>query len=177
MIRTDIASSKKPRSIASFPRAAGHTLAPTPPTGVCGKPLDAFLEALHGVSWHEVAVTKVRQLETPQAQSAGCSTYWKNENAIDSRAGVHASPGGPAFAEPVAVAHVCLYTMTATTDPDVGAFQRGFTLSAADSAQLAGALQAPSRSLGGLPPGPARVLSGEVPGGGERACWPVWRIC
>ena len=26
------------------------------------------------------------------------------------------------------------------TDPDVGAFQRGFTLSAADSAQLAGAL-------------------------------------
>ena len=44
--------------------AAGHTLAPTPPTGVCGKPLDTFLEALHGVRWREVAVTKVRQLET-----------------------------------------------------------------------------------------------------------------
>ena len=156
--------------------AAGQTLAPTPPTGVCGKPLEAFLQALRHVSWREVAVRKVRQLETPQAQAAGCSTRWKNEVAINSQAGVHVSSGGDLFGQPPKVAHVCLYRDTGA-DPDAGDFESGFALTEADSAELAKALAGPGRATGCLPQQEFAVINfagvfANVELGG---CWRVQR--
>ncbi len=130
--------------------ATGKTLAPTPPVGVCGKPLAAFLAAWHSMGWREVSVKKVRQLETPQAQAAGCSTNWKNENALYSQAGVKPGAGGPVFSVPVASAHVCEYQAVGDEnggDIGVGTFTRAFTLSGADSAELANALTGPGPEI------------------------------
>ncbi len=122
--------------------AAGHTLTPIPPVGPCGKPLQAFLQALHKVAWQDEAVRKVRQLVTPQAQTANCPMQWKNELWLAGQSARHVSGGGPLFAHPPTTVHVCIYQTTGT-DLGVGTFHTGFTLDAAHTRSLLAALAGP----------------------------------
>jgi hypothetical protein len=119
----------------------GDTLTPVPPTGRCNKPPDAFMQALHKVAWRDDSVRKVRQLVTPQAQAADCAMQWKNELWLAGSA-AHASRGGPVFAHPPATVHVCIYQTTGT-DLEVGTFQSGFALDAAQTRILLAALTGP----------------------------------
>jgi hypothetical protein len=48
---------------------AGHTLAPSPPTGSCHLPQQAYLRALGQVTWHPVSVQRIRQVGTTQPMS------------------------------------------------------------------------------------------------------------
>ena len=74
--------------------AAGHTLTPVPPVGPCGKPLQAFLQALQKVAWQDESAHKVKQLVTSQAQTANCPMQWKNELWLAGQPARHASGGG-----------------------------------------------------------------------------------
>lgn len=60
----------------------GHLVRARLPDDVCGQPQSAALEALAALPYSTVSETRVRQLETPEAQAAGCPQQWKDMVAI-----------------------------------------------------------------------------------------------
>jgi len=122
--------------------ASGHTLVPDPPVDGCRLPQQAFTDALGQVAWREVWAHPVRQILTPEAEKAHCAQEFKNMTYIEGRAGQPPGPGGPVVASPPSTVQVCIYRVTGA-DLAVGTFQRGLTLSAADTRSLLAALTGP----------------------------------
>ena len=81
------------------------------PVTSCHQPQDAALKAFAALPFTVVKETRIRQVETPEAQESGCPQQWKDMVAIV--AGSSGAPGSadrPVLDSPAgAKARVCLY--------------------------------------------------------------------
>lgn len=117
----------------------------------CDQPLESVMKAVAAHRWITVATTKVKQQFTRAELAAGCPGEMKNMVAIDLRAGMSKSRGGPVFTyDPTALLDACIYRVAAA-NPEIGRFVRGIHFDARQSAQLRAALTGPGRIPGRCP--------------------------
>jgi hypothetical protein len=130
--------------VPTFVDGAGHWLVPRTPTTACGAPSDA--RAARHVRWHVVSVHKVKLMVSAAALRAHCAMGIKDLPA-GGIGPLGPTTGGPLFATAPRTVRVCIYR-TPTNDFEVGNFVRGFSLDAAQTQRLLGAMTgaAPSGS-------------------------------
>jgi hypothetical protein len=116
--------------------AAGRQVLPdVPHDNACGKPIDI---GLLGLDYTRTKLMPLRQQRTMAQMQTQCVSGWKNIPRIMAQDSTLTPMDVPlTLTRPT---HVCLYGAT-PSDPDVGTFTGGATLSNSEAAILGGALQ------------------------------------
>jgi hypothetical protein len=122
---------------------AGKIFTPGVPVDSCGHPLPAALAALKALPFREFSVRPLRQLESPDAQAAGCNQDYKDELSIDGL-GFRSAPARPVWATATTIS-ACVYGGITIDGVPTGHFQSSRTLTGSAAKALMTALnQAPA---------------------------------
>jgi hypothetical protein len=131
-------------AVPTFVDRAGNWLIPRTPVDGCGEPRTGYAHVFHAVRWRVVAVRKVKLMVSAAALAAHCAMGIKDLPA-GGIGPLSSTSGGPLFRSTPRTARVCVYR---TRDFVSGSFVRGFSLDAAQTHRLLGAMTgaAPSGS-------------------------------
>ncbi|MFF0471372.1 hypothetical protein ACFYPX_28540 [Micromonospora zamorensis] len=91
----------------------GRWLRPYLPTNVCGRPRAEVSDALAGLSWTTVDTRTVGQVESPEAEAAGCAQRWADMVWVETSNG-RPGPPAPATSPAAGPLRLCVYQVPAS---------------------------------------------------------------
>ncbi|MET7963102.1 hypothetical protein ABZ356_22685 [Micromonospora zamorensis] len=91
----------------------GRWLRPYLPTNVCGRPRAEVSDALTGLPWTTVDTRTVGQVESPEAEAAGCAQRWADMVWVETSNG-RPGPPAPATSPAAGPLRLCVYQVPAS---------------------------------------------------------------